>query len=306
MPVEHFPSKQLPLIDSHRFTGDTINMDWNWFFSSVAQSVAALAGIFGAFIISKLLNNEAAFARSQSETTELLRESDRLVDEGKLRPFEWYNKRTIEYALYEIGNTFKDADIDSAAEYYKRFDFPEYLPKQESLKAIEQLLDKERARRAQQRAKKEARAMGGVGMFDLAAPAPFLSSEVMASIEMGNLAHWQDYEREREAIRRWVLAAKSHGQAVNEHLEAIEKNPERFSVIRVSLAVILLLFWTGVVYPLVFLPVPLNWTPRLSVMSFFDVLFSFQGAILTIITLVFSGLIVWLVVLNESLRHNPA
>ena len=31
-------------------------MDWNWFFSSFAQSSAAIVGIFGAFLITKILN----------------------------------------------------------------------------------------------------------------------------------------------------------------------------------------------------------------------------------------------------------
>ncbi|WP_262887779.1 hypothetical protein [Flavobacterium bernardetii] len=32
-----------------------MSIDWNWFFSSFCQSAAALIGIIGAFIISRLL-----------------------------------------------------------------------------------------------------------------------------------------------------------------------------------------------------------------------------------------------------------
>jgi len=35
--------------------------DWNWFFSSLSQSSAAIVGIFGAFIITKILSNNSNF-----------------------------------------------------------------------------------------------------------------------------------------------------------------------------------------------------------------------------------------------------
>ena len=35
-------------------------MDWNWFFSSLAQSTAAIVGLIGAFVFTKMVNSEGA------------------------------------------------------------------------------------------------------------------------------------------------------------------------------------------------------------------------------------------------------
>ena len=46
-------------------------MDWNWFYSTVAQSTAALVGVFFAFIIAKLVNDEQSVNRYKSKVGEL-------------------------------------------------------------------------------------------------------------------------------------------------------------------------------------------------------------------------------------------
>jgi cytosine/uracil/thiamine/allantoin permease len=53
-------------------------MDWNWFFSSLAQSVAALVGIFAAFVITKIINNQSDFARKATRIREIISTSEKL------------------------------------------------------------------------------------------------------------------------------------------------------------------------------------------------------------------------------------
>ena len=260
-------------------------MDWNWFFSTVAQAVAALAGIFGAFIIAKLLNNQAAFSRSRSRTRELIRESDRLVDSGKLRLFEWYNERGLAYALHYVEKALMEEEAESPDRYYERFSFPEYLPKADALKAIEKAIPEGQAKRRAAEERKRIGLFAGIELHQAVDP-------VRAR-----------FDSERDAIEEWALAVKSHGRAIEEHVELIETQPEQSRIVRLSLIVILLLFWAGVIYPLSFLPVPSGWSPRLSVGSFFTILFSLRGFILSLTTIVFSGLIVGLYALNGSLRH---
>ena len=74
-------------------------MDWNWFFSSAAQAIAALVGVLGAFLISRLLNNEAAHARNRARTRDLLRSAEQLADRAKARRFQWFNDRSLDYEL---------------------------------------------------------------------------------------------------------------------------------------------------------------------------------------------------------------
>ena len=42
-------------------------MDWNMFFATISQVTATIVAIWGAFIISKILNNETAFNNKKSK-----------------------------------------------------------------------------------------------------------------------------------------------------------------------------------------------------------------------------------------------
>lgn len=55
-------------------------MDWNWFFSSVAQSVAALVGIFSAFITARIVSNESGFTRRNTRARETIVSTKRYRD----------------------------------------------------------------------------------------------------------------------------------------------------------------------------------------------------------------------------------
>lgn len=43
-----------------------IIVDWNWFFSALAQSFAAIVGLIGAFLATKILNSETSFKKRQA------------------------------------------------------------------------------------------------------------------------------------------------------------------------------------------------------------------------------------------------
>jgi hypothetical protein len=79
--------------------------------------------------------------------------------------------------------------------------------------------------------------------------------ESLEGVRLENPVRRQMYEQEREAIRRLVVEINNHLHAVEEHLQAIQQNPEASRVVTVVLVTILLLFGVGVIYPLSFLPV---------------------------------------------------
>jgi hypothetical protein len=277
-------------------------MDWNWFFSSLAQSVAALVGVVGAFLISSLLNNQATYARNRSRTRELLREGDRLSDAVASRDFQWYNKQTLRYALEEIEDAAREADeIGSPEDYYESYDLPVYLPKEQSLQAIERTLEEERERRRREAMERQVGSMGlGPASSGFRLPLP---PATMAGVRLENQAHRQMYEQEAEAIRQLVVGIKSHLRAVEEHVQAIQQNPEASRVVRVVLLAILLLFGVGVIYPLSFLPVPPVGPGPLSLGAFFQILFSLRGLLLMLTSGVFTALVGYLWRLNQGLRH---
>jgi hypothetical protein len=254
-------------------------MDWNWLFSSVAQSVAALVGVLGAFLISRMLNSEAALGRNRSRTRELLRESENLADRANARYFNWYNERTLENGLGDVARAIgHDEAVLSADEYYSTYSFSKYVPKATVLAEIESVIKRETERRG----RRDYLSLIG----SIATP------EVRANLT-----------DEREEINQLVIAVKSNIRAVREHLDTVKTNPERSNIVRVALAALLLLFWSGVVYPLTFLPVSLTEPPTLFPVAFFEDLASPRGAMLSMAAVVFTCLILALGVLNERLRH---
>lgn len=67
--------------------------DWNWFFTSISQSAAAIVGFLGGFIISKMLNRET----DVNNNTMLIDQLEQKVADQKrkisIRDFEWYNNQ---------------------------------------------------------------------------------------------------------------------------------------------------------------------------------------------------------------------
>ena len=53
-------------------------MDYNWFLSATAQSTAAIVGIFSAFIITKIINNQKIYKNNLDLFVKLENESDKL------------------------------------------------------------------------------------------------------------------------------------------------------------------------------------------------------------------------------------
>lgn len=93
--------------------------DWNWFFSSLSQSAAAIVGIFGAFIITKIFSNQTAFSEKTAKLNNYLIEAKKIADDAKSYNMEWHNKH------YNDG------------EYRKFHDFlDEHFPANESMEKI--------------------------------------------------------------------------------------------------------------------------------------------------------------------------
>ncbi|MFJ5472563.1 hypothetical protein, partial [Pectobacterium carotovorum] len=69
-------------------------MDWNWFFSSLSQSSAAIVGIFGAFIITKILSNQTNYSEKINKCKDILTKCKRVVESADDLYINWYNEQT--------------------------------------------------------------------------------------------------------------------------------------------------------------------------------------------------------------------
>ena len=261
-------------------------MDWNWFFSSASQSVAALVGVLGAFLVARVLGNEATFTANRSRTAELIARGQQLADRADSRYFEWYNKSTLEDELKDLRRDIRDVEDTLLAEdYYRGYGFSRYMPKQQVVDAVQGVIDRETQRR-QNPPKPRTTIDIAAGITDLSVPRLGLDDE-------------------RDEINALVVAVKGHMRDVQAHLATIRANPERSPLVWVVLIALILLFFGGVAYPLSLLPVG-GGGATIPFFAFTRDLAVSRAAILSFTAVVFSILIVLIGVSSERLKHSEA
>lgn len=62
----------------------SVEIDWNWFFSSLAQSTAAIVSIFGAFVIARILSNQEIFSKKTNSLKELLCSAEKIKKDAEI------------------------------------------------------------------------------------------------------------------------------------------------------------------------------------------------------------------------------
>ena len=116
-------------------------MDWNWFFSSFAQSSAAIVGIFGAFLITKILNNQALFSQKNSRAKDVIVECKRVMDLSKNRYFNWYNEHINKEEYEKLRKMLKKGSDLSATELYSELNFSIFTPKDDVVQNIQIIIN---------------------------------------------------------------------------------------------------------------------------------------------------------------------
>jgi hypothetical protein len=70
--------------------------DWNWFFSALPQCAAAIVGIGGAFLVTRVINHEAEHSRNSALAKQLFDKAAHLQAKLRARNFDWYNHESLE------------------------------------------------------------------------------------------------------------------------------------------------------------------------------------------------------------------
>lgn len=262
-------------------------MDWNWFFSSIAQTAAAIASIFGAFIVTRILNSQAQFAIRRASLQSAILESKRLGESDALAHVIWFvgefDGAALNHSLVRLLDQVEnEADLKGPEEYYRELEFSGFSSKGELIEEIRKLIAK----------KKEALKKNGVERY--------LSRGAKV---VGN-GYWPDRNRKTESIRRYILDVQHQIKRNQTFLAELKLNPEYSSLVTYSILSILVLFYGGVIYPLSFLPLPVNAEIVLSIGAFWDVLLSLRGALLALVAIVFSSLLIVFLVINVRLKFE--
>jgi hypothetical protein len=250
--------------------------DWNWFFNSTAQSAAAIAGIFGAFEITKIVSNMSTFSARCREIESLIQSSRKLEDVGLSVPFSYFNRIVIENQLDRLKNVVREAGkYEDPEHYYDQLNFPQFASKHEVLESIKGRLDELR---------KMDMNWGHQG-FHQTASDPRLAHAI-------------------PLINNYVNDVRHQTRAARSLLDNICGHPESSILLTFSIFAVMLLFFVGVIYPLSFLPYTLGSEINLSFSAFLDALFSIKGGLLLSTSLIFLGVMAIFLMVNLRLKYG--
>lgn len=273
-------------------------MDWNVFFSTVSQTSGAIVGIFAAFLITKIVANQSEYLKNKEKVTDSVYRSKALEHEADTRYFQWYNKRITERELEEISILYhKTLKILSAQEYYEALNFSPFQSAKDALSEIQKkvdeitklkLIEDERLRVERLRFNSE------LGVLT--------QSSIHSPLNLFALS--ESVTQERKLIDNLLIRTTQQSKMNHELSISLSSGSESSRLVSVSIIAVILLFFSGVVYPLSFLPLQLNAEIQLSFAAFWDVLFSLKGLLLTLISLIFCGLMCVFLFINHTLRHN--
>ena len=115
--------------------------DWSVFYSSLSQSTAAFVGLLGAFIITKIINNEQQFNENKVLIEDYIVTANNLKKKLNDRYFAWYNERIKTKAFEQIEDTsFNNRNIlyKSPEEIYDEYNFSEFDNKSDLLIKIKE------------------------------------------------------------------------------------------------------------------------------------------------------------------------
>jgi fumarate reductase subunit D len=216
-------------------------VDPNWFFSSVAQSVAALVGILGGFVTSRIIGSEAEFARKRARTAHLIAEARLIIERFTRVNIARYDMHANQYAMASLQEALADHDdLDDVERWYQAGAhlFSPFTPTAKHRETVARELKRWRGKDAATVRHSHAKSE---------------TEEHFAKANRASL--WEELTVERDDIRNVVDDARRHLSACRQHHRDVSAQPESSGAALTAVIVTLLLFFVGVVYPLTFLGV---------------------------------------------------
>jgi len=272
--------------------------DWNWFFSAAAQSAAAIVGIFAAFIITKIINNQTEFARKNSRIDELLVKSSSIRDQISSRYIKWFTEHKMKSAMEDLeAKMILDIPRRSPEEYFNKIAFPSFIEKSFVLSQIENAIAELESTQARSASPDNANVQ-----FPNANITRIYQDQAIERAAESHL--YNEIQVEGEAITQLVNETRKHAHDILKLHDDVRQNRESSSLVAFSIVMIAAMFFAGVVYPLSFLPLAQHWGIDFSLNSFLTILFSIKGFWLTLMSVLFLVILVTFLVINSRLKYN--
>ncbi|MFM0166889.1 hypothetical protein PQR39_41505 [Paraburkholderia sediminicola] len=291
-----------------------IQMDWDWFFSSLAQSAAAIVGIFGAFIITRVSNNQSTFANKKNQIKYLLLDAQRISDEAQGRYVEWFVRHSNNRAM-SCAESLYDKGVTSAEDLYRQANFPLYGRREEACELIQRLIAlKEEEVREEAEYYRKMTSRPARSSFGLSSGlAPFAETQYVNAIPVRSRKEFfpyptspdtQQLNDEFDEIQKAIRQAKHHSRLVSTFLDSTEGNPEASSQVTWSLLVVMFLFFAGVIFPLAAMPLANNATPQISIVAILKAMLSLKGLLLSVVSIAFCTVLGIFLVANWRLKYS--
>lgn len=280
----------------------TMTTDWNWFFTSLAQSTAAIVGIFAAFIVTKILTNQSTFAERNIQILDLIATGQKIADASKRLPFGSYHRYNIDI---ELNKLLEEDDNRSPEALYDHLNFSPYIAKSHAIQLINTKINEIKLKR-QLEIEKHAKGKEFLHKHGVDGDAP---SELGCLKRNSNILQspYEELKNKLERIDNLYDEAKHHARLVSNFHAIVVQNPESSKVITISLILILVLFFVGVIYPLSFMPLPMNWnpvTPSLEEITTF--ICSLRGVLLSTVSLLFTTMLIIFFWMNIRSKYRVA
>ncbi|MEC4022520.1 hypothetical protein VSO52_06940 [Pseudomonas fulva] len=302
-----------------------MNIDWNWFFSTLSQSTAAIVGIFGAFLIAKIFSNQSVFSEKTNKIKTLSIEAEKLLDKIESIDFEWYIKTKNEPAFKAAANAIhkiQDGDPtyfsdEVIADIYDECHFSIFSDREDIISMLkseatahcehvrELNIKVEQHKKARQALEDgSSGSIGGISSIMQNMFPPRYSRDSLLRFSDHTVTPWPLLTKERDLITECHLESKHHARVISDFLESVRGNPESPPQITLSLAFTALLFLLGVIYPLTFMP---STTPPIhasSLAELFNAFLSIKGLLLTSLTTAFIFIVGIFIRTNHNMKYN--
>lgn len=299
--------------------------DWNWFFSTLSQSTAAIVGIIGAFIIAKIFANQASFSEKNNRMKTLVVESEKILDKIDTIAFDWYNREKNSAAFSIAARKIDDFEYEEPSEItdemllaiYDDAGFSKFSERGSILDKLredandvcQQNLERRLRKEAAERAKQESESGQLTGLAQISAmmrsnTAMFNFDTRKSVLDVAGLnTPWVELRKERELITACHLEAKHHARVISDFLESVRGNPESPPQITWSLLFVGGIFLAGVIYPLTFMPAVSLPNFAFTWAELGSAFLSVKGALLSLLAAAFSFVFLMFTRTNISMKY---
>ncbi len=255
--------------------------DWNWFFSSVAQSVAAIVGIFAAILITLIANNRSLFLQKRTQLKTMVAQSEELVRRLENRSFQWHSKEQLDSICRSVQLYTDDESVEAeASRILNKYGYPRFIPLTDSLDRV-----------------KEA-------IMTPNRPPPRVPGTIAYRKSTEQLSRERDeFQKEGEKIDSMIESVQLQIGMNAVLLDEVKNDPERPVFLDTAILYMLVLYLVGVATPLGFLPVDGEFS--FSTYRYFSAdASSGRGLILITVNALFFLLPIGLWRLHNSLRYD--